>query len=266
MSKRKQGTTTAVGLTLVLSLVVALSVAIGAGPGSIAYGASTTKSLSTNFTLLNFGSATANVAAQYLKDDGSAWAAVPAGYTSFTLAPNGGQGIFRQYGTSPGSMATGRGSVIVSSDQPLGAVAQIQAIGQTPTSGAYSGINQTSSTYYVPLAMRRLGTVSGLSNSQIMIQNAGGSSVSVQVQFIGTTNYTKPSFSILAGVTYYYDLDDEANLPAGWYGSAIVSASGGGQLAVQCLPRREPGHGVAGSPVHIPALQWAQHPHRHSES
>jgi hypothetical protein len=235
MFTERRGTAMAVGLTLAVSLILALTVAIGAGPGGIAYGASTAKSLSTNFTLLNFGSVTATVAAQYLKDDGSAWASVPAGFTSFTLAPNGGQGIFRQYDPFAGSMGTGRGSVVVSSDQPLGAVAQILARGQTPTSGAYSGINQTSSTYYVPLSMRRRSTASGLSNSQIMIQNAGGSSASVQVQFLGTlgtTDYTKPSFSILPGVTYYYDLDDETNLPVGWVGSAIVSASGGGQLAV----------------------------------
>lgn len=143
-------------LTLLLSLTLVLVVSA----------ASTAKTLSTNFTLINFGSSVANVHVDYFKDDGSAWTA-DAGNTDFTIPADGGQKIIRQY--FDGTLTAGQGSAVVSSDQPLGSVAQILARGQTPTSGAYTGFSATSSTFYVPLVTRRLSTSSGLANSQIMI-------------------------------------------------------------------------------------------------
>jgi len=188
--------------------------------------------LSTNYTLINFGTEIASVNAEYKKEDGSAWTA-DAGNTSFTIAANGGQKIVRQYAPFENTMTSGRGSAVINSTQPLGAVVQIQARGQTPTSGAYSGFIQTSSTFYVPLAARRLTTASGLGNSQIMIQNAGTSSATVNVQLLGdTASYTRSGINIPAGATYYYDLDEETNLPTEWVGSAVVTAAGGSQIAV----------------------------------
>ena len=191
--------------------------------------ASTTKILSTNFTLINFGSALANVHADYFKDNGSAWTA-DAGNTDFTIPADGGQKIIRQY--FDGTLTVGQGSAVISSDQPLGSVAQILARGQTPTSGAYTGFSQTSSTFYVPLVTRRLSTASGLANSQIMIQNTGGSSTTVDVEFIGTTTWTNTGISIPASTTYYYDLDGETNLSENWAGSAVVTANGSDQIVV----------------------------------
>lgn len=193
--------------------------------------ASTTKSLSTNYTLVNLSASPANVVVQYLLDTGATWTAPPDS-TSFTIAANGGQKIVRQY-VDAMTPSSGRGSAVISSDQALGAVVQIQARPpQVATFGAYSGISQGSSGYYVPLVSRRGSSASGTTNSQIMIQNAGTSAATVNVQLIGTPSYTKSGVSIPAGATYYYDLDDEANLPAGWFGSAFVQASGGGQVAV----------------------------------
>jgi len=196
---------------------------------TVAYAGSTSKTLSTNFTLINFGGTDATVHVDYVKEDGTAWTADPAN-TDFLISANGGQIIIRQYFDS--TLTSGRGSATVSSDQPLGSVVQILARGQTPTSGSYSGSSQTSNTFYVPLAVRRLDTASGLGNSQIMIQNAGSATTTVDVQFIGTTNYTNSGISIPSGATYYYDLDDETNLPANWYGSAVVSAAGSDPIAV----------------------------------
>ncbi len=193
---------------------------------------STSKSLSTNFTLVNLATITASVSVNFVKTDGSAWNA-DAANTSFNVGPDGGQKIVRQYSPYESTMTTGQGSAVVSSSQPLGAVVQILARNQTPTNGAYSGVSQTSSTYYVPLVMRQLTGASGLSNSQIMIQNAGTSALTnVTVQFIGTTNYTKPAFTIQPGATFYYDVADETNLPVGWYGSAVVGGGSGSSLAV----------------------------------
>lgn len=197
--------------------------------------ASTAKTLSTNFTLVNLGTSTATVAVQYLKDDGSPWSA-DAANTSLSIPGNGGQAVIRQY--TDATMTSGKGAATVSSDQPLVGVAQILARSpQVPTSGAYSAFTQTSDTYYVPLVMRKLSTASGEGNSQVMVQNVGASSISASVQLIGDPasgkpNYTK-TLSVSAGTTTYYDLNDEssANVPDGWYGSAVVSSTGN-QLAV----------------------------------
>ena len=212
-------------ISVVLVFLLTLTLA------SSASAASTTKTLSTNFTLINFGSSTANVAVEYLEDTGSSWAADSAN-TSFTIGPDGGQKIIRQYTDS--TMTSGRGSAVVSSTEPLGAVVQIRAIGQTPTSGAYSGFASTSDTYYIPLVARRLNTASGLGNSQIMVQNADTNAATVDIQLIGSPSYTKSGVSIPASSTYYYDLDDESegNVPSNWFGAAVVSASGGAQIAV----------------------------------
>jgi hypothetical protein len=190
--------------------------------------ASTTKTLSTNFTLVNLGSGEANVSVQYSKDDGSSWAAEAAN-TVFTLTANGGQKIVAQYLDT--TLSSGRGSAVVSSDQPLAGIVQILARGQTPTSGAYTGFTNPATTFYVPLAIRRGTSASGTTNSQIIIQNSSSSPVNVTVQlkpspgFTGA--YTKTITSLQAGVSYYYDLDDETNLATTpWLGSAVVSATG----------------------------------------
>lgn len=220
---------------ILVALCLAVVVALVLSSVGVLNAASTTKSLSTNYTLVNLGTSTANVVAQYLLDTGATWTA-PADSTSFQIAPNGGQKIVRQY-LDTMTPSSGRGSAVISSDQPLAAVVQIQARGQTPTNGAYSGFNQTSDTFYVPLAMRRLATASGTGNTQIMVQNAGTSAINVSIQMVGAPgvfgNYTKNVTNLAPGATYYYDLDDEssANLPAGWYGAAVVSSSGN-QLAV----------------------------------
>lgn len=190
---------------------------------------STTKSLSTNFTLVNLGSGAATGNVQYLKPDGTDWKSSD----NFTISAPGGQVVFRQYADS--ALPDGRGSVIVNADQPLGAVVQIQARGQTPTSGAYAGFLSGSSAFYVPLVARQLSTASGLANSQIVIQNVGSAATNVEIDLItrdGVNSYTK-TVSIQPGASYLYDLADETNLTTGWVGSAVVSTTTpGGQIAV----------------------------------
>ncbi|MEM4523362.1 MAG: hypothetical protein QW738_09150 [Nitrososphaeria archaeon] len=193
---------------------------------------STTKSLSTNFTLINLGSGPAEGVVQYFKPDGTSWRADE----SFSIANPGGQAIFRQYFDT--QLPDGQGSVIVSANQPLGAVVQILARNQTPTSGAYSGFPEGSSSFYIPLVIRKLVGASGLANSQIIVQNTSSSAISFNIRLVrydGTATYTKTVASLARGASYYYDLADESasNVPDGWYGSAVVEATTpGGQLAV----------------------------------
>jgi len=195
--------------------------------------ASTSKSLSTNFTLVNLGATQADVNIGYYKEDGTPWTG--SSYPTATLAANGGQVIIRQYFDT---ITAGRGSVVIDSNEQLGAVVQILARGQTATSGAYSGWQQGSSQIYIPLAMRRLNTASGLSNTQLMIQNTDTSAdVTVNVNFFAGSGsatpatFTKPNVVIHPGATFYYDLETETGLNPGWFGSAEVNA-GAGKVAV----------------------------------
>jgi len=210
------------GILIILSLLVVLT--------GMAMAAATTKSLSTNITYLNFGSEEATVTASYLVEGGAAWADVPANFTSFTIAADGGQAIHRQYGADAGSMADGSGAVVASSTQPLGAVVQLQAIGQEATSSAYSGVSAASKLYYVPLVMRELTTADGLVNSVVVIQNAGTGTTDVTVDFLdtaGATVYQKTFADVPGGSSVYYDLSDEedTNVPDAFYGSAVVEAT-----------------------------------------
>lgn len=198
------------------------------------HAASTPKSLSTNFTLVNLGTSLATVNVGYYTDSsatgtgGNAWTA-DAANTNLSLAANGGQAVIRQY--TDGTLAPGKGSVVVSSDQALGAVVQIlqRVSGVNATSGAYAGVSSPSSTYYVPIVARRGSSASGTINSQIIIQNAGSSAASVSVNF---SNGFSKALTIAANASYYYDLDDETGITSPFVGSAVVSASGGAQIVV----------------------------------
>lgn len=220
----KRSSIVRLGITII-SMMVIFSLMVGG-----ATAASTTKSLSTNFTLINMSTTdNATVTVQYLKDNGSVWDALDAN-ESFTVPKNYGQIQIRQYFDT--TMTSGRGSAVVTSSQQLGAISQIQARGQVPTQGAYSGVNAGSAKYYVPLAASNRNTASGLANTQIIIQNVSGGAVDVSVALINgnaTTAYTKSISALGAGVSFYYDLSEETNLPANWLGSAVVtrtSASG----------------------------------------
>lgn len=204
------------------------------GPSS-ALAAATTKTLSTNFTLVNMdrdNPATGTIA--YLLESGDLWPGITSTNLSFSVSPNGGSIQVKQY-FDP-TMQSGRGSVVISSDHPLGTIVQIQARGQTPTQGAYTGFLQGYSVYYLPLVARNKYTLNGTANSQIIIQNADASAFPVTVELIpnvgSTGSYTRTIESIAPGVSYYYDLSLEANLPGEWIGSAVVTASGGGKITV----------------------------------
>jgi len=202
---------------------------------------STTKDLSTNFTLVNLGTeAVTDGEVRYYTDTtlgGGEWRT----YQTFDLDPNGGQAIFRQY--TDLDLPEGRGSVVVSAGQPIGAVVQIRALNDNPTSsGAYSGFPDGDAKFYLPLVARQLATGSGLANSQIVIQNTGLADVDVEVLLLGTLassgsphSYTKPIVGIKPSASYLYDLalEDPANVPDTWYGSAVVTAkTAGGKIAV----------------------------------
>ncbi len=194
------------------------------------FAASTTKTLSTNFTLVNFGSEEALVNVDYLLEGGANWDADDAN-ESFTI-PALGQRQIRQY--FDGTMISGKGSAAISSTQPLGAVVQVLARNQTPSSGAYKGYTQGSTKWYIPLAAHLGVSASGTVNSQIVIQNVGTTSMDFSVELIslnGTLAHTKNVTGLQPNAMYEYDLAEESNLPSNWFGSAVVMTSSG-SLAV----------------------------------
>lgn len=219
---------------IVSAIVLAVALALVASASSLAQ--STTKQLTTNFTLVNLGSAAATGTISYIKPDGTSW-----GSENFNIPGNGGQAIFRQYDPSgsPGNpgLTSGAGSVMVMADQPLGAVVQILARGQNPTSsGAYAGLSTGASSFYVPLVAKNLSTATGTGNSQIIVQNTGGSPTAAQFQFIGggsTYTYTSPNIAPNASFTCDLTTTCGASVPNNWSGSAVVNATAsGGTIAV----------------------------------
>jgi hypothetical protein len=214
-----------------LPVIFAIVMIVSLVSMSVASASSTTKSLSTNFTLVNMGTTAANVDISYYKPDGTPWTG--SGYTSFSIDPDGGQAIVRQY---QDTLTPGSGSVVISSDQPLGSMIQIQnksGVG-LPTSGAYLGFSSGAASVGLPLLSRQAPTASGLSNTQVVVQNAGASSTSVTISFYtlgsssGTPVFTTPSTSIQPGASWTYDLADElaTNIPDNWWGSGVVNSNG----------------------------------------
>lgn len=219
-------------ISLILALVLVLAIS------SIGLAASTTKALSTNFTLVNLSTQDATGSISYVKDDGTPWTGsshVAFGPTEADKLPaNGGQLQIRQY---TDTLTAGKGSVMISSNVALGSVVQILArTDPAATTGAYLGFTSGSSLWYLPLVQRRASSATGLSNTQIIVQNVGGSALTnIDINLTATSGtpatFTKTIPSLASGQSYYYDLDDETSLSAGWYGTAEIDA-GAGKVAV----------------------------------
>lgn len=187
------------------------------------------KTFSTNFTVVNSSSTTAYTATlTYLRPDGTVWPSGPT-FTSLNVPPDSNM-ILRQYADP--AMPSGLGSgwlntALTAYGSMQVGVAQIQARdGQIPSQGAYGALG-FGGVIYVPLVVRNLASASGLSNSQLSIQNVGIAPVSVSVSFTpgpGSPGaaYQRSGIVIQPKSSYYYDIAAETNLPDGFLGSARV--------------------------------------------
>jgi hypothetical protein len=188
--------------------------------------AATNKTLATNYTLVNLGSLPATVVAQYLTPAGTQWGS--SIFTNFTI-PVGGNQIVRQYDDT--GLTAGMGSVILSSNQPLGAMVQEVTRTGVPSMGAYSGVTVPSATWYVPLAARQANSATGTANSQIVVQNVGTPAVDFTVEYFslatGALAFTKNYTGLPIGASQMIDLDLETDLTAPWWGSVVVSTTSG---------------------------------------
>ena len=209
-----------------LLIVLVLAIAPFEKANTVVLADATTKALATNYTLVNLGEAQATVSAQYLTPDGTEWG--DSIFKDFTI-PAGGNAIVRQYFDT--GLTPGMGSVVISSDQPLGAMVQEVTRSGVPTMGAYSGVSTPSATWYIPLAARQATSATGKANSQIVVQNVGSAAVNFKVEFFSrstgalalTRNYT----GLASGASRLIDLDLETGLTAPWWGSVVVSTTSG---------------------------------------
>jgi hypothetical protein len=215
------------------SAVIALTSVIALSTVFSASGQATNRNLSSNFTLVNLASGANTGQIQYVLPTGGQWRAAE----NFTMAALGDQIIRRQYDDT--DLPAGSGSVVVSTDGPVGAVVQIQARGQTPTSGAYVGVSEGAAQANVPLVTRKGNSASGVTNSQIIIQNASSIQIDIEVQLISGTDgsvvFTKSFPDVNPNASVEYDLSTElpANVPDAFFGSATVrSVTAGGEVAV----------------------------------
>ena len=226
-------------LSIRKSVAFALTSLVAASSLLSASAQSTDKNLSSNFTLVNLVNGENNGQISYYKsqaDGGGTWRAADP----FTLDNLGDQLIRRQY--EDGALTAGSGSVVVSTDGPVGAVVQIQARppAEVPSFGAYVGVSQGAEEAFLPLVLRRLGTASGLGNSQIIIQNASNNPIVVEIEFVngatGAVQHTETLPSLGANEAIEFDLDNDvenSEIPEGWFGSATIrSTTAGGQVAV----------------------------------
>jgi hypothetical protein len=213
-------------LILVCLLVAALTTA-----GSV-FADATTKNLSTNYTVQNLGDATANIVASYMKEyDGSTaggtWTANPAN-TNFTIEAGKSKVIAQYFDTT---LDEGGGSLSIASDQPVAGIVNQLARGQTPTSGSYNAFVAGSDAFFAPFAFKNLPTSVGLTNGQMTIMNVGATEVDVDIMLVdgitGLPVYTKVIEDLPPGESFYYDQSEEPMLPASWFGSAEISATGG---------------------------------------
>ncbi len=210
----------------VVLIVLVLAIAPFEKTNTMVLAQSTTKALATNYTLVNLGSATAAVTAEYLTPGGAQWG--DSIFKNFSI-PAGGNQIVRQYDDT--GLTPGIGSVILSSDQPLGAMVQELTRSGVPSMGAYSGVGVASATWFIPLASRRGTAATGMANSQIVVQNVGSAAVNFNVEYFtlatGTSAFDKDYTNLASGASLLIDLDLETGLTAPWWGSVVVSTTSG---------------------------------------
>jgi len=214
-----------------LFMIIVALVLVAGLTASMASAQATTKSLATNFTLVNLSPNDTEATVNYYLPDGSAWKAPDV----IPILGNGGQAIVRQY-TDP-DLPDGMGSVVVTSLEPLAGLVQIvidPSAGQTPTSAAYTAISEGGTTFYVPQVAKNGSSATGIANSVIIVQNLGAATVDVDIsltKYGETTPIVESITDIAIGASYYYEMNLDDDLSNGFY-SAVVEVVGDGSVGV----------------------------------
>jgi hypothetical protein len=209
-------------VTIVLLIVVALLVST-----MVASAAATAKQLSTNYTLVNLASSSNSANIRFYTPTGTQWRTPK----NVTLPAQGDQFIDRQYFDA--DLPGGAGSVVVGGTGELGAVVQIQARNQVPTSGAYVGASAGSTEIKFPLVAKNVNSASGVLNSQVIVQNTGTGVVNAEIALIdaaGATKRTIPVNNLAVGAAFTYDVTTDASLDKGQYSAVVKATTAGGSV------------------------------------
>lgn len=166
-------------------------------------------------------STAADVVVTFYNQDGTTTS--PGGSTSFTIAAGGQKTLFPLEGASDGF----NGSVVVSSSAEVQAIANV--LGNGGAYGAsYGGFTAGAETAYVPLLMK---ANSGY-NTWFNVQNTGSAATTVTITY--SDGVTASCANLQPGAACTLDQSTEAHASK-WVGSAIVTASAGGSIAVAVM-------------------------------
>ncbi|MCA9970175.1 MAG: hypothetical protein KC425_08165 [Anaerolineales bacterium] len=187
---------------LVIVLAMVLVSAVSAQPSTYDSG----------FQVANLSGSDANIVISYVNKDGSTDATVNG-----TIPANGSVTYF-----PIGASAGFDGSVVISSNQPVAAIANV--LGDGFAFGAsYESFDSGASSVSLPLIMKdNFGF-----DTWFNVQNAsapGGADVDVTVSFAGQS--CDKTETIPAGAAFTFDQGADSCLPAGYVGAATISATG----------------------------------------
>jgi hypothetical protein len=208
---------------LLLALTLALAIAFSAAPGSASAAAAYTTAFAVSITFQNVGPSEAAVTFDFFPENSGAAINVPM---SNKLASNASNSL----SISSVSQISGsfKGSAVLSSDQPvIATIVQFASaatgVKNRPLSNGFSATD-ASTKQLVATVLKSSGGYS----TYFSVQNTETSPIDVTVDFYAAGQTAKTATANAAGLpanaAKYFDVKDIAALPAGFSGSAIVTA------------------------------------------
>ncbi len=165
-------------------------------------------SYTSGFQLQNMTSSTANVTITFYNQDGTQAASV-----SDTIAANDSNTYYPLSAVTSGF----NGSVVVSSDQQVGAIANV--LGNNGAYGAsYIGFSQGATSVNLPLVMKNNYGISTWFN----VQNTGASNATVTVTYAGTS--CTENATIAPNAAHTFDQSTNTCLTDGYVGAGSISS------------------------------------------
>jgi outer membrane biosynthesis protein TonB len=195
----------------------------------------------TSFQVQDLSGTGATVIADYYPDTGG------TAVTQQTIPVPANSSVNIYQPTVPGLPSGFKGSVVLSSDKQIGAVGGMVFNWSNGKQGGanYSGLSQDAvgNTFYLPNISKAFG--GGVYSTKIVVQNVGSTSVSVEIKYYrGTDGVQIGAATETGNIAAYgsktFEQVDNANLPSGFLGGAVVSATGG-QIAVVGLVYNDQG-------------------------
>jgi len=190
---------------LIVALLLLAIVAMPVSAQGITY--------NTGFQVQNLGSGDASITITYYNQDGTTAA------TTMDTIPAGGSKNYFPLTAVPDGF---NGSVVVSSNQPVAAIANELGNGSA-YAASYAGFDAGSTTMNLPLVMRNNGGF----NTWFNVQNAGTATANVTVTYkpASSGNAATQSANIEPGAAHTFDQATFGDLGNKFVGSAVVTSN-----------------------------------------